>query len=454
MDENKTIFDTVTLDTEEIRAKAEAEAGSADRKLEIFGEGDGVLSKDGGVKYKKPKIGYVIIALLAGLILGGLIATFLVSSIAGGLSNLRLIKDMGAYDSSVISELLHRIDASHFGETPSSKELVEKASHALVNAIGDPYASYFTKEEYEAYTSSFNGNYYGIGVLISAPDGTGALIHRVYEGSFAEKAGLKAFDVVTAVDGKDIRELSSSELVALITGEDGSTVDITYIRDGEENTVTVTRGEVYIKRVDTLMLEGGIGYIYLSSFSGDAVNEFRAALDYMKANGAKSLIVDLRSDPGGSLWAVIDICDMLLPKCTIVSMQGKTTDPTQYFNSDNDMFDFPFVVLVNEYSASASEIFAGAMQDNGRAKIIGTKTYGKGVVQTTFPLENDHGFIKLTTDAYFTPNGTNLGGTGITPDIEVELPEELEGYDIYTLVTEHFAEDTQLQAAIAELSGN
>ncbi|MBO4563014.1 MAG: S41 family peptidase, partial [Clostridia bacterium] len=186
----------------------------------------------------------------------------------------------------------------------------------------------------------------------------------------------------------------------------------------------------------------------------DAVNEFRAALDYMKANGAKSLIVDLRSDPGGSLWAVIDICDMLLPKCTIVSMQGKTTDPTQYFNSDNDMFDFPFVVLVNEYSASASEIFAGAMQDNGRAKIIGTKTYGKGVVQTTFPLENDHGFIKLTTDAYFTPNGTNLGGTGITPDIEVELPEELEGYDIYTLVTEHFAEDTQLQAAIAELSGN
>ena len=451
MDENKTIFDTVTLDAEEIRKQAEADAAS-DGRLEIFGEGDGALSK-GGVKYKKPKLLYWLIALLAGLILGGLITIALVSSVAGGLSNLRLIKDMGEYDSSVISELLHRIDQYHFGETPSSDKLIEKASHALVDAMEDPYASYFTKAEYEAYTQSFNGNYYGIGVLISAPDGTGALIHRVYEGSFAEAAGLKAFDIVTKVDGKDITNLSSSELVALITGEEGTTVDITYLRDGEENTVTVTRGEVYIKRVDSLMFEGDIGYILLTSFSGDAVNEFRAALDDLTARGAKSLIVDLRNDPGGSLWTVIDICDMLLPKCTIVSMQGKTTDPTQYFESDKDMYDIEFVVLVNEYSASASEIFAGAMQDNGRAKIIGVKTYGKGVVQTTFPLEKDRGYIKLTTDAYFTPNGTNLGGTGVTPDIIAELDEELSVYDIYTLVTEHFDEDTQLQAAIKELTG-
>ena len=149
-----------------------------------------------------------------------------------------------------------------------------------------------------------------------------------------------------------------------------------------------------------------------------------------------------------------DICDLLLPECTIVSMQGKTTDPTEYFYSDKEMFDIPFVVLVNEYSASASEIFAGAMQDNGRAKVIGTQTYGKGVVQTTFTLNGDHGYLKLTTDAYYTPNGKNLGGTDITPDIVVEQAEEYANVDIYTLVSEYGENDLILQAAISELSGN
>ena len=163
-------------------------------------------------------------------------------------------------------------------------------------------------------------------------------------------------------------------------------------------------------------------------------------------------MVDLRDDPGGSLWTVIDICDMLLPDCVVCSMQGKTTEQTQYYRSDKDMYDFELAVLVNGYSASASEIFAGAIQDNGRGKIIGTQTYGKGVVQTTFTLDGDHGFLKLTTDAYYTPNGTNLGGTGITPDIEIDLPDELKTLEIYELYTEHLAEDTQLAAAIEALT--
>jgi carboxyl-terminal processing protease len=135
-------------------------------------------------------------------------------------------------------------------------------------------------------------------------------------------------------------------------------------------------------------------------------------------------------------------------------MQGKTTEETEYFRSDKEMYDIPFVVLVNENSASASEIFAGAMQDNGRAKIIGVQTFGKGVVQTTFRLDNGHGYLKLTTDAYYTPNGTNLGGTGITPDIAAELPEELKTLDVYTLYTQHLEEDTQIQAALKELKNN
>ncbi|MCR5611065.1 MAG: S41 family peptidase [Clostridiales bacterium] len=425
----------------------------SDRELLIFGEGDGRLTKERGVKYTKPRIGYFIIAGLVGAIVGVALTLFLVSRVIGGsLSKLTIIKDMGDYDSSVISELLQRIDATHFGETPTSKELIDKAAHALVDGMGDPYASYFTVKEYEDYTASFNGNYYGIGVLIQNPDGTGALIRRVYEGSFAEQAGLKKGDVIIAVGGKDVTNVSGDELVSLIVGDEGSSVEITFLRDGKKMTAEVTRGAVYIKRVDYFVLENNIGYLYLSSFSGNAEEEFKAALEDFKARGIRNIVIDLRDNPGGSLYTVVNICDMLLPKCTVCTMQGKSTPDAEYFNSDESMYDFNFVVLVNEYSASASEIFAGAMQDNGRAKIIGVKTYGKGVVQTTYKLDSDHGWLKLTTDAYYTPNGTNLGGTGITPDVIVELPEELKYVDIYTLYTEYLDQDTQLQAAIAELT--
>ncbi|MBQ1893441.1 MAG: S41 family peptidase [Clostridia bacterium] len=445
----------MTEDMNDLRISAEADKRPAgDRELLIFGEGDGALSKDTGVKYTKPKLGYLAIALLGGIVLGAAVTILAVSSITGGLSNLRLIKNMGKYDSSVISELMQKIDAYHFGDTPSSDKLVEEASHALVDAVDDPYASYFTEKEYNDYSSSFNGRYCGIGVLVQKPDSTGSVIVRVYEDSFAEQAGVKAGDVIIKVDDKEVKDISSNELVDLITGEAGTTVDLTVLRDDRKLTITVTRGEVYVKRVDSMMLEDNVGYIYLSQFSGDAVKEFETALNELTEQGAKSLIIDLRNDPGGALNIAVELCDMMLPECVICSMQGKTTEETEYFRSDKEMYDIPFIVLVNENSASASEIFAGAMQDNGRAKIIGVQTFGKGVVQTTFRLDNGHGYLKLTTDAYYTPNGTNLGGTGITPDIAAELPEELKTLDVYTLYTQHLEEDTQIQAALKELKNN
>lgn len=443
------IFDEVKMTESEHEQHSDS-----DRELLIFGEDDSKLGKEPGVKYTKPKVGYFIIAGLVGALIGIALTLFLVSRIVGGgLSKLTLIRDMGEYDCSVISELLQRIDATHFGETPSSRELVDKAAHALVDGMGDPYASYFTVKEYEDYTASFNGNYYGIGVLIQNPDGTGALIRRVYEGSFAEQAGLMKGDKIIAVGSTDVTNVTGNELVSLILGDEGTSVELTFLRDGKKMTATVMRGAVYVKRVDYFVLDNNIGYLYLSSFSGNAEEEFKAALEDFKARGIKKLIVDLRDNPGGSLYTVVHISDMLLPACNICSMQGKSTPDAEYFNSDESMYDFEFVVLVNEYSASASEIFAGAMQDNGRAKIIGVKTYGKGVVQTTYKLDSDHGWLKLTTDAYYTPNGTNLGGTGITPDIIVELPEGLRYTDVYTLYTEYLDQDTQLQAAISALLG-
>ena len=243
--------------------------------------------------------------------------------------------------------------------------------------------------------------------------------------------------------------MTLEEMTDRIGGDNGTTVKITVVRDGETLDLDVMRGDVYVKRVYYTMLDNGMGYIYISSFTGDAKAEFEKALSELEGSGATALIIDLRDNPGGSLTTVIDMCDDMLPECVIASMAGKTTDPTEYFRSDAKMCELPFAVLVNGDSASASEIFAGAMQDNGRAKIIGTQTYGKGIVQTTFHLGEEHGWLKLTTDAYFTPNGTSLSGTGITPDIEVELPEELAGMDMYSIYTEYMAEDAQLQAAIA-----
>lgn len=398
-----------------------------------------------------------IICCLAGIVLGivmTLVAVDRIVAVKGdglgdGLGRLRSIKNMGQYDSSLFSELLMRIDTLHFGETPTTEELTEAAAHAMVDAIGDRYAAYFSDKEYEDYTSSFNGSYKGgVGISVYAPDENGALIHRVYEGTFADQAGLKSGDIILELDGTSVIGMTMDEMTDLIGGDAGTTVDFTVLRGDETLTYTVMRGDVYIKRVEYTMLENGIGYIHVVSFTGDAKNEFDAALEALQSSGAEKLIIDLRDNPGGSLNTVIDMCDAMLPECTIASMAGKTTDPTEYFYSDSKMCDLPFVVLVNGSSASASEIFAGAMQDNGRAAIIGTQTYGKGIVQTTFTLQDGHGRLKMTTDAYFTPNGTSLSGTGITPDVVVELPDELQNYDVYTLYTEHADEDTQLQAAV------
>ena len=450
MEEKNDNFGSMTIDETTIDKPGEEEA--SERELLIFGEEGGSFNEKSERKNRRIRTGKAILLLILGMLIGAAAVYFALSSYAGGIEGLNLARTYAGHDVTVIGDLLDHIDKYHFGDPLEDKELVDKAAHALVDAMEDPYAAYFTPKEHDDYSSSFNGNYVGIGIVVYNPDGTGALVHRVYEDSFAEQAGMQSGDLIIAVDGVDVTSVSSSELVDRIKGEPGTTVDITLLRGGEEQTLTVTRGEVYVKRVEYELLDNGIGYLSLTSFSGNAVNEFRGAIDALTEQGAEKLVVDLRDNPGGSLGIVVDICDMLLPECNICSMQGKTTDPTKYFDSDKEMYDIPFVVLVNDYSASASEIFAGAMQDNGRAKIIGIQTYGKGVVQTTFPMSGDHGWIKLTTDAYYTPNGTNLGGTGIAPDRTVELPEELRDLDIYDLFHEHRAEDTQLAAAIEELT--
>ena len=342
-------------------------------------------------------------------------AMVLFVALLGGKGRYRLIDGGAKYDSSLISTLLSEIDKYYYfhDDAPDTEKLLEDAAHNIVNSIGDPYAAYYTNEEYEAFENSINGSYKGIGVLLGVTDGNGAEIVRVYEGNPAAKAGIREGDTVIAVDGKSTLGLPHEEVSDLISGLDGTTVALT------------------IKRAE----------------------EFNEGLDGLLGQGIESLIIDLRNNPGGSLDVVVAICDRILPECTITTLEGKLVDPPQSFESTAEQsLEIPYAVLINENSASSSEIFASAVQDNKCAALIGKNTYGKGIVQSSWALRNGQGYIKLTTDVYRTPNGKLIHEIGVAPDIEVEQDAELVNYDIFFIMRDFANRDLQLKAAIDYLN--
>lgn len=373
--------------------------------------------------------------------------------LTSGVTRYRILDTESRYDTRLISTLLEWVDKYYYGEKPDPDALVAAAGHALIQNIGDPYSAYYTDEEYASFTSEMNGQYKGIGVSLYEPDENGALLARVYEGNFAYEAGLREGDYITAVDGQSVISKPIDDVTALIAGEAGTTVNITVKRGDETLEFTVERGDVYIKRIDYRMLENKMGYIRIDSFTGKCAEEFDSAIDDLESQGMTSLIIDLRDNPGGTLNVVNEVCDRILPECTITTLKGNTINPENVYSSTaQQSLDIPYVLLINEYSASCSEIMAGAVQDNGTGLLIGTATYGKGIVQTTWDLGEGYGWIKLTTDAYYTPSGKSLNGVGVTPDKLVQLPQELQSYDIYTLMRDHMDDDTQLRAAIEYLN--
>lgn len=407
-------------------------------------EQSGVRGAGGGVKGWR-----VVVLMLMSAVIACALMLLILSS---GLTRYRIADSESRYDAQLISTLLEWVDQYYYGEKPDPDKLVAAAGHALIQDVGDPYSAYYTDEEYASFTSEMNGQYKGIGISLYAPDENGALLARVYEGNFAYEAGLREGDYITAVDGESVISKSIDDVTALITGEAGTTVEITVKRGDETLEFTVERGDVYIKRVDYRMLENEMGYIRIDSFTGNCAEEFDSALADLESRGMTSLIIDLRDNPGGTLNVVNSVCDRILPECTITTLKGNTINPENVYSSTAEQsIDIPYVLLINEYSASCSEIMAGAVQDNGTGFLIGTTTYGKGIVQTTWDLGEGYGWIKLTTDAYYTPSGKSLNGVGVTPDKLVELPEELRNYDIYTLMRDYMSADTQLKAAIEYL---
>lgn len=352
-----------------------------------------------------------------------------------------------------LSELADKIESEFYGEMPSRDELLSAAAKGMVGTLNDPYASYFTNEEYEQYLSELNGEYSGVGILIAQPDETGAKVLEVYEGNPASEAGVEAGDIITHIDGEPIAGMLLSDVSYLMNGENGTVVKLTIARadeHGKESTheISVTRAVVNIQRVHYALYNQRTGYIRIDMFTGNCESEFETALRALQDRGMKSLVIDLRNNPGGSLNAVLSVADALLGQCDIVSIRGNGDDKGEVYTSNAKGVTVPIAVLVNENSASASEILAAAIQDNDAGIVVGMQTFGKGIVQTTYRLESNGGWLKLTTDGYYTPNGESIHGVGVMPDIVIDLPEELKSLTIAQLCSDHQSEDAQLWAAL------
>lgn len=333
---------------------------------------------------------------------------------------------------------------SYTGETDDS--LMEEYMYkGMMASLGDPYSAYYTQEEYEDLTAETTGSYKGIGVVMQQNTGTMQVeVVRCYEGAPGEKAGLLPGDIIIQVNGEDAASMELSEVVDKVKSSEDGTAHLTIAREGETDylQIDVPLEEVNIPVVAHEMLEENIGYIALYEFTEQTEPQYKSAFQELKEQGMERLIVDVRGNPGGLLTSVCDILEDILPEGLIVYTEDKDGSRREYTCDGDNELNMPLAVLINGNSASASEIFAGAIQDYGLGTLVGTTTYGKGIVQSLIPL-SDGSAIKTTTAKYYTPKGRCIHGTGIQPDVEEELNEGLEQE---TSIPHE--EDNQLQKAL------
>lgn len=336
----------------------------------------------------------------------------------------------------------------------------------MMYGLKDPYSVYYTADEYKRLSEDTKGAYHGIGVMISQNKDTGIIsVIRVFKNTPAQEAGMKPGDVLYKVGDEEVTGMDMDLLVKdYIKGKDGTNVKLTVFRkdSGQYVDLTMERRGVEVQSVDDKMLAGQVGYILVSQFDVVTGDQFKKAVDELEGQGMQKLVIDLRNNPGGVLDTAVTMMDYILPddltiegdkalvrdhphKTLLVYTADKHGKGLQYYAADDHQVTVPIAVLVNGESASASEVFTGAMKDYHKAVIVGTKTFGKGIVQNLIPLDNGTA-IKLTTAHYYTPTGFDLHGKGIEPDVKVELKEELK-----TKVAIEPADDNQLQEAIKAL---
>ena len=331
---------------------------------------------------------------------------------------------------SKIEYLTNFIEQTYY-EDVDITELREGLYAGLVEGLDDKYSTYYSPTEATTFNSVLNGELSGLGALLTQADDGTVTVRKVYAGSGAEEIGLKVGDIIIAADDYKASDMELTEFVSHTRGEEGAKFTLTYESDGVEKTATVTRKKVEIPSVSHKLLDGDIGYIEISDFSKKTHAEYVEAINDLKAQGAKGIIFDLRFNGGGIVDSAVDVLDEILPKCNIVTLQQKNKKDTVYDSDDEKYLDLPIVVLVSGRTASAAEIFAGAIKDNNYGTLIGYKTYGKGVVQTSITLE-DKSVISITSGKYYTPNGECINEKGIDPDIQLNfeyLGDTSGGYD-------------------------
>lgn len=332
-------------------------------------------------------------------------------------------------------------------------EMMEAAVTGYVDGLDEPYTHYYTPSEFESYNENLQDSYVGIGVVVGLNDNNQIEVVAPFEGSSAYEAGVMPGDILFAVDGEEFGDRMEDAVAKIKNGAEGTTVNITFIRDGERIETTIERRRVSSESVKSEMLDNNIGYLRISAFNTadegsdqDTFTEFTENYEQLKNQGMEKLIIDLRDNPGGALDIVCEIADAILPEGLITYIEYKDGSREE-FTSDANQIDMPIAVLINENSASASEVLTGALKDYGKATVVGKTSYGKGVVQSVIPFRDGSG-MSMTIARYYSPNGVCIHGTGIEPDIDVDMPEEYQNY--YASMVEH-DEDTQLQAAIEAL---
>ena len=378
---------------------------------------------------------------------GVLTGVLVVALAAGGVKFVQQRQYNGVLsDSSHVQKIEYlekMIDQEYLGEVDNA-EMAEGIYAGLVYGLGDVYSRYYTADEYAQETASTDGAYAGIGVSIQKNKNGGVQIAECYEGGPGAEAGLQTGDVITAINDTDVTDMELSDVVSLIRENKDNTIVLTVFRENEEKSreISVDVTDVELPSVFGEMLDKKTGYIQITQFTGVTLQQYKDMFAELKDRGMERLVIDLRDNPGGLLTSVCDILREILPEGLIVYTEDKYGNREEETCDGKHQLDMPLAVLVNENSASASEIFAGAVQDHEVGTIVGTTTYGKGVVQELRQL-SDGSAVKLTVSNYYTPNGNSINKVGIKPDVEVKLASELLNKDEIT-----HEEDNQLQKAL------
>lgn len=330
---------------------------------------------------------------------------------------------------------------------PDQTKMKDGMYAGLVDGLEDPYSRYYTAEEYSALNEETQGRYEGIGVVMQQNEDGLVTFVRCYEGAPGEQAGLKAGDILYKVNDQEVTDMDLSTVAKKIKDPDINPVHLTMIREGENDylEVDIEKEEVKIPVVSHEMLDNQVGYLAIYEFTDVTFEQYQKAKEDLESQGMEKLVIDLRDNPGGLLTSVCDVLGTILPKGLIVYTEDKYGKREEELCDGKTPIDIPLAVLVNGNSASASEIFAGAVKDHKMGTIVGTTTYGKGVVQTIRDL-GDGSALKLTVSNYYTPNGVNINGVGIEPDVKEELDKSLQTGD-----TVNKEDDNQLQKAIEVL---